>query len=86
MQYDLLLRGGRVIDPAQNIDGAFDVAILDGKIAAVTPNIVASAAKKVVDVSGKLVLGLGVVYERTVSECDEECTQIYPDFTISLSL
>jgi dihydroorotase len=56
MQYDLLLRGGRVIDPAQNIDGAFDVAITDGRIAAVTANIVPSSAKKVVDVSGKLVL------------------------------
>ena len=30
MQYDLLLRGGRVIDPVQNIDGLFDVAIQDG--------------------------------------------------------
>jgi len=56
MQYDLLLRGGRVIDPAQNIDGAYDVAIKDGKIAAVTPNIVPSSAKEVVDVSGMLVL------------------------------
>ncbi len=56
MQYDLLLRGGRVIDPAQGIDGAYDVAIKDGKIAAVTPNIVPSSAKSVVDVSGKLVL------------------------------
>ncbi len=56
MQYDLLLRGGRVIDPAQGIDGAYDVAITAGRIAAVTPNIVPSSAKKVIDVSGKLVL------------------------------
>lgn len=56
MQYDLLLRGGRVIDPAQNIDGSFDVAIKDGRIAAVTPTIVPSAAKEVIDVTGKLVL------------------------------
>ncbi len=56
MQYDLLLRGGRVIDPSQNIDGAFDVAIKDAKIAAVTANIVPSTAKQVVDVAGKLVL------------------------------
>lgn len=56
MQYDLLLRGGRVIDPAQKIDGLFDVAVKDGKIAAVTANIVPSAAREVVDVSGKLVL------------------------------
>jgi dihydroorotase len=56
MQFDLLLRGGRVIDPSQDIDGLFDVAIKDGKIAAVTASIVPSSAKQVVDVSGKLVL------------------------------
>ena len=56
MQYDLLLRGGRVIDPAQGIDGLFDVAVKDSKIANVTANIVPSSAKQVVDVTGKLVL------------------------------
>jgi dihydroorotase len=56
MQYDLLLRGGRVIDPGLEIDGIFDVAIKDGKIAAVTANTVPSSARQVVDVSGKLVL------------------------------
>ena len=56
MQYDLLLRGGRVIDPAQGLDGNYDVAITNGKVAAVTPNIVPSSAKKVIGVSGKLVL------------------------------
>ena len=56
MQYDLLLRGGRVIDPVQNIDGLFDVAIQDGKIAAVAASILASSAKEVVNVAGKLVL------------------------------
>src|SRR5690349_21718952 len=47
---------GRVIDPGLEIDGIFDVAIKDGKIAAVTANTVPSSAKQVVDVSGKLVL------------------------------
>jgi dihydroorotase len=56
MQYDLLLRGGRVIDPAQGIDGVFDVAIKDGRIAAVTANTVPSSARQVTDVSGKIVL------------------------------
>ena len=27
-KYDLLLKGGRVIDPANNVDGLFDVAIV----------------------------------------------------------
>ena len=37
--YDLLLRGGRVIDPAQGLDGLFDVAVRDGRIAAVAKNL-----------------------------------------------
>jgi dihydroorotase len=56
MLYDLLLRGGRVIDPAQNLDGIHDVAVKDGRIAAVRPSIAPSSAKESVDVSGKLVL------------------------------
>ena len=56
MLYDLVLRGGRVIDPAQNIDGAFDVAVRGGRIAAVLPAITPSSAKESIDVSGKLVL------------------------------
>lgn len=39
----LLLRGGRVIDPANNFDGVADVLIIDGKIAAVKPDIKFSA-------------------------------------------
>ena len=56
MQYDLLIRGGRVLDPGRNLDGPFDVAIKDGRIAAVQANILPSAAAHVVDASGKLVL------------------------------
>ena len=54
--YDLLLRGGRVICPASGIDGNFDVAVRDGRIAAVEPSILSSSARETVDVSGKLVL------------------------------
>ena len=56
MLYDLILRGGRVIDPAQSLDGAYDVAIRDGRIAAVLPSIAPSSARETIDVSGKLVL------------------------------
>src|SRR5688572_16500730 len=56
MLYDLLLRGGRVIDPGQNLDGAYDVALREGRIAAVLPSIAPSSARETVDVSGKLVL------------------------------
>ena len=51
-QYDLLLKGGHVIDGRNKISAVRDVAIRDGKIAAVAPNIPASSALKTVDVSG----------------------------------
>lgn len=54
--FDLLLRGGRVIDPAAGIDGIRDVAVRNGKIAAVQPDILPTSAKEVIDVTGKLVL------------------------------
>lgn len=50
--FDLLLKGGHVIDPANNIDGQMDVAILGNKIANVAVDIPANTAKKIVDVSG----------------------------------
>ena len=31
--YDLILKGGHVIDPANNINRKMDIAVLDGKIA-----------------------------------------------------
>jgi dihydroorotase len=53
--FDLLLRGGRLIDPRNNRDGRFDVAIRNGRIAAVEPSIDPARARKSVDVSGLLV-------------------------------
>jgi dihydroorotase len=51
-RYDLLLKGGHVIDPANRIDGVRDVAVSDGKIARVAAGIPAGEARKVVDVKG----------------------------------
>ena len=51
-KYDLLLKGGRVIDPANGLDAKMDVAVSLGRIAAVQKDIPASEAGKVVDVSG----------------------------------
>ena len=51
-RYDLLIKGGHVIDPANSIDGMMDVAVFAGKIAAVSKNIAANEAGKVVDASG----------------------------------
>jgi dihydroorotase len=52
--FDLLLRGGRLIDPRNNRDGLFDVAIKAGRIAAIEPSIPPGRAKKSVDASGLL--------------------------------
>src|SRR5215831_18429489 len=53
--YDLLLKGGTVIDPAQDLRGALDVAVEDGKIARVAANIPTAEARRVVDIPGKTV-------------------------------
>ncbi len=50
--YDLVLKGGHVIDAKNRIDGVRDVAIKDGKIAAVAAVISPSEAAKTVDVTG----------------------------------
>jgi dihydroorotase len=55
-RFDLLLKGGHVIDPKNNISAVRDVAISNGKIAAVAPNIAGTAALKTVDVTGLYVV------------------------------
>jgi dihydroorotase len=55
-QYDLVLKSGHVIDPKSGIDAVRDIAIRDGKIAAVADQIPAAAAKRVVDVAGLYVV------------------------------
>lgn len=52
ISYDFLLKGGHVIDGKNKISAVRDVAIKDGKIAAVAPNIPAAQALKTVDASG----------------------------------
>lgn len=50
--YDLLLKGGHLIDPKNNISRLMDVAITGGKIAAVAPNIPVTEARRVADAKG----------------------------------
>jgi dihydroorotase len=50
--YDLLLKGGHVIDVKNNLSATRDIAIAQGKIAAVAANIPPSQALKTIDVSG----------------------------------
>ncbi len=54
--YDVLLRGGHVICPASNLNGVMDVAVRDGKIAAVQKDILPTSAKETIDLRGRIVL------------------------------
>jgi dihydroorotase len=55
-KYDLVLRGGRVLDPANGVDAAVDVAISGTRIAAVQFRIEPAEARRSVDVSGLYVV------------------------------
>ncbi len=52
--YDLLLKGGRVIDPAQNVDDIVDIAFADGRVAAIGHDL--GEAADVRDVTGRIVI------------------------------
>ena len=54
--YDLVIRGGRVIDPSQRVDRLADVAIRGGRIAAVRANIPAGAATESIDARNRIVV------------------------------
>lgn len=54
-QYDLLLKNGHVIDPANNIDAPMDVAVAAGKIAHVAPTISSADAAQTVDAAGLII-------------------------------
>ena len=55
MTYDVILKGGRVIDPAQGLDQIADVAFAGGRVAAIDVNIADANGADVRDVSGRIV-------------------------------
>ena len=55
MSYDLIVRGGRVLDPSQDIDGLMDIAFSDGKVAALGSNLEAGSTLMVRDAKGLIV-------------------------------
>jgi dihydroorotase len=55
MVYDLILRGGRVIDPSQKLDAVTDVAFSAGKVARVGAKLEAGSSTDVRDISGQIV-------------------------------
>src|SRR5712691_6502722 len=53
--YDAVVKGGRVIDPANKVDAVRDIAIKKGRIAALAPTLDGGAAKKIIDATGLIV-------------------------------
>src|SRR5688572_4745574 len=54
-KYDLVIKGGRVLDASQRLDRVMDVAVREGKIAALETNIAATDAMEVFDAARRLV-------------------------------
>ncbi len=70
--YDVVIAGGRVIDPARNVDRLADVAIAGGRIAAIGPRLSTASAGRTIDASGKLVVpGLIDIHTHAVREADD---------------
>ena len=55
-EYNLLITGGHVVDPRNGIDGVMDVAIAEGKVALVAPEIARARAARVADATGLYVV------------------------------
>src|SRR5438046_7817258 len=88
-KYDLLIKGGRVVDATNNISAVRDVAIAGGKIAAVAANINPADAFKVVDATGYYVTpGLVDIHVHVYAGTGERGSyagdnSVYPDgFTL----
>ena len=92
-KYDLLLKGGHVIDAKNNLSAVRDVAIAGGKIAAVAPRIDPADAFKTVDVSGLYVTpGLVDIHVHVFTGTGEKNSyagdnSVYPDgFTLRVGV
>lgn len=55
-RYDLVLRGGHVVDPANGVDGVFDIGFQHGKVADVRERIDDAQADDLVDLAGQIVM------------------------------
>ena len=89
LDYDFLIKGGHVIDPRNGIDAVRDVAVKDGRVAAVASSLDASKALKTVDASGLYVTpGLVDIHVHVypglkISDYAGGDSSIYPDgFTL----
>ena len=55
MTYDLLVKGGTVVDPSQRLNAVRDVALSDGNIAAIEESITETSAREVLDATDLIV-------------------------------
>src|SRR5262249_11884669 len=84
-QYDLLLRGGRLIDPKNGVNEVRDIAFRDRKGAARAPKLDPSSAFKTIDVSGLYVTpGLIDIHVHAYAGTGERASyagdsSVYPD-------
>ena len=82
--YDLLLKGGHVIDPAHEINGLRDIAIREGRIARVASDIPADQARKTVPVDG-LYVTPGLIDLHTHVYLKGRGSTLHPDDTSLLT-
>jgi dihydroorotase len=76
--YDLVLKGGRVIDPSTGLDGVMDVAVEKGVIAKIAAGIAPAEAARTIEVAGKLVTpGLIDLHAHVFEGCNR--TGVNPD-------
>jgi len=54
-RYDLLIKGGRVVDPSRSVSSLLDVAVTGDRISRLAPDLAAEQADRVIDASGKIV-------------------------------
>src|SRR4029450_13044571 len=53
--YDLVLKGGTVVDPSMGLHGVYDIAVQDGRIASIASTIAREEATRVLEVAGTMV-------------------------------
>jgi dihydroorotase len=79
MKWDLLIKGGRLIDRAAGVDGVRDVAFAAGKVAAVGENFSSAQARETIDATGKIVVpGLIDLHVHVFDGVGHYCTEADP--------
>lgn len=53
MSFDLLIKGGQLLDPGQNRTGKWDIGVTAGRIAAIAPDLPATEARRVIQIKGE---------------------------------